>query len=196
MSSIENYTIPLSIQGEHFRAVCHRIHMDGMSGTYIDFPGHIAETDDGVDAADCPLDRLLMLEGTVIHLDRAGRGREVTAEELDAAGVAVKGDALVIHALGEKEFYDYSVETIPYYGPSAIEWILSKDVRLFASDIYENKAELQGIFSELFRRGVATVCCPVNLRQVSETYPRVSAIPARMEGAVQLPCRCFVVERV
>jgi len=193
-ADVENYVIPLSIQGASYRAICHRLRLNGMSGTYLDFPGHIAEFDDGADAANFALDDLFMLETTVIHLAREGRGRQVEADELVASGVDVKGDALIIHALGEKECLDYTQDTIPYFGASAIEWIANQKIKLFASDIYENKADLQGIFSELFRRGALTVCIPVRLHQLRETYSKCCVIPVRMKGVVQLPCRFFVVE--
>lgn len=196
VSRAEDYSIPLEIQGEKYKALCHKIHIDGMSGTYLDFPGHIVETDDGVHAGNCPLTDLFMLDTTVIRLDRHNSKREVTGEELDAANIEVKGDALIIHALGDRDCTEFDIHNIPYFGPSAIQWILGQQFRVFASDIYENKADLQGIFSELFSRGVPTVCVPVNLRQIRETYPKSCIIPARMRGIVQLPCRFFVVEGV
>jgi len=189
-----DYTIPLSIHGERYTALCHRFDMDGMAGTYIDFPGHIAEFDDGQTASNVAIEDLFMMPGTVIHLNRANRGREVTGEELDAAGVEVKGQALIIHALGQQDCAQMDEASIPYFGPSAIQWIVSHPLRLFASDIYEKRPDLQGIFSELFRRGVNTVCLPANLDQLRATYPRLCAIPARMEGVVQVPCRFFAVE--
>ncbi|HRU05685.1 MAG TPA: cyclase family protein [Candidatus Brocadiia bacterium] len=189
-----DYNIPLSIRGEKYTALCHRFDMDGMSGTYIDFPGHIAEFDNGQHAGNAPLEDLFVLDGTVIHLDRKGRGREVTAEELRATGVKVKGQALLIHALGHQDCAQVDEATIPYFGPSAIQWIVSHPLRLFASDIYEKRPDLQGVFPELFRRGVCTVCMPANLDQLTQTYVRFCAIPARMEGVVQAPCRFFAVE--
>ena len=190
----EDYFIPLAVQGRSFKALCHRFAFDGMSGTYLDYPGHAVETDDGDHAGVCPLERLFMLPTTVIHLDRDPADRVVTAAELEGAGVEVRGEALIIHALGAKRSSDFTETTIPYFGPDAVEWIASHDIRLFASDIYENRADLQGIFTELFARGVSCVCQPVNLDRLHETYPRCCVIPARMEGAVQLPCRFFVVE--
>ena len=190
----EDYFLPLAIQGRAYRALCHRFAFDGMSGTYLDYPGHVAETDDGDHAGVCPLERLFMLPTTVIHLDRDPADRVVTAAELEGAGVEVRGEALIVHALGAKRFSDFNLETIPYFGPDAIQWIVRHDLRLFASDIYENRHDLQGIFTELFVRGISCVCLPVDLHEIRETHPRCCAVPARMEGAVQLPCRFFVVE--
>ena len=196
MSQKEDYFVPLRIGDRDYTALCHKLHCDGMTGTYLDFPGHVVETDDGVRAADVPLERLFMLEATVLRLDRDPANREVTADELEAAGAEVKGDALIVHALGPRAFHEFSSDTIPYYGPSAIRWIMEQDFAVFASDIYENKADLQGIFTDLFARGALAVCCPVNLHAIREAHPRACVIPARMEGVAQLPCRFFVVEGV
>jgi kynurenine formamidase len=164
-----------------------------MTGTYIDFPGHIAEFDDGADAANYPIERLFMVETTFIRLDRAGKGREITAEELDAAGVEVRGDGLFIHARGETPWFE-SPKDIPYYGPSAIDWIVARKIHLFLSDVYEKRPDQQGIFVELFRRRIACVCCMVNLSRVSQRYVKVCAIPLPAAGVKQVPCRLLVVE--
>ena len=193
-ASVVNYTIPLSVRGEPFQAVCHKLRMDGMSGTYLDFPGHVAETDDGLHAGDCPIEDLFMVETTTLRLDRDPMERAVTADELRGLGVQVKGDALIVHALGEKRFYDYGLDDIPYFGRDAVQWIRDQGVRIFASDIYENKADLQGIFTALFADHVSCVCHPVNLGEIRRTYSRCCVIPLRMEGIVQLPCRFFVAE--
>ena len=190
----EDYHIPLSIKGRAYKALCHKLRCDGMSGTYLDFPGHVVETDDGLHAGNCPLEDLFMLPATFLRLNREGKGREVTADALEAAGAEVRGKALIVHALGDRGFFDYTNDTIPFFGDSAVGWILDKGVKVFASDIYENKLDPRGIFTELFAAGTAAVCCPVNLQAVRATYLRVCVVPLRMEGAVQLPCRFFVVE--
>ena len=189
----ETYIIKLPIKGDVYDGVCHRFEWNSMSGTYIDFPGHIARFDDGSDAANYPLEKLFMVETTFINLKREGRERAITAEELDAAGVEVTGEALFIHAREGTPFYR-SKENIPYYDPSAIEWIVSRDIRLFLSDVYEKQPDQQGIFVELFRRGIACVCCMVGLEQVTQQQVKVCAIPIPAAGAKQVPCRLFVVE--
>lgn len=189
----ETYILKLPIKGNTHDGVCHRFQWHSMTGTYIDFPGHIAEFEDGADAANYPIEKLFMVDTTFIRLDRAGKGREITAEELEATGVEVTGDALFIHARSETPWYE-SPEDIPYYGPSAIEWIVSQDIHLFLSDVYEKHPDQQGIFVELFRHGISCVCCMVNLSQVSQQQVRVCAIPILAKGAKQVPCRLLVVE--
>jgi len=191
---IEPYRVPLEVQGERYEGVCYRFVMHGTVGTYIDFPGHIACFDDGQHAGNVPIQDLLMLDTTVIHLNRDPAQREVTAEELEATGIKVRGDVLIVHALGGESFADFDVAIIPYFGPSAIEWIASKRLRIFASDIYEKRPDQQGIFVELFRNRISAICCPVNLHALTEIYPKSCIIPLIMNGVTQLPCRFFVVE--
>ena len=191
----ETYLVPLSVRGGKYRAICYRLAMNGMSGTYLDLPGHIEEFDDGADAENFPLEKLFMLDTTVIHLDRRSLGREVTADELESAGMPVKGDALLIHALGEKKCFEVAPDEIPYFGPSAIQWIVHKRPKIAVSDIYEKRPDLQGIFIELFRNRISCVCVPVNLDRIRETYPKTCIIPLRMRSVTQLPCRIFVVEK-
>lgn len=193
---VENYHVPLPVQGRSFTALCHTMHINGEIGTYIDFPGHIVEYDDGVHAGNCPVEDLFMLDTALIRLDREGLGREVTADELESAGAGVKGDVLIVHALGTRDCTEFGIEDIPYFGPGAIRWIADKRFRIFASDIYEDKTDMKGIFPELFKRGRATVCLPTNLHEIRETYLKSCIIPVRMAGIVQLPCRFFVVEGV
>ena len=192
--TVERYLVPLSIQGGSYQGVCYRIAMNGMSGTYLDFPGHIECFDDGVHAGNARLADLVMAETTVIHLAVEEGRREVTAGDLEGAGIEVRGAVLIVHALGEKSAADFTPDTIPYYGKSAIEWIVSKRIRVFASDIYENVRKQQGVFVELFRRGISTVCCPTSLQELRETYPRSCVVPLAMESVTQLPCRFFVIE--
>ena len=89
---------------------------------------------------------------------------------------------------------DFDQKTMPYYGPSAIEWIVGKRPKIVVSDIYEKHGDLQGIFTELFRNRISCVCLPANLDQIRETYPKCCIIPLRIRGVTQLPCRIFVVE--
>ena len=61
---------PLRGGGRPYTGMIYHFAHDGMVGTYIDLPGHVKETDDGVDAASFPIESLFRVEATVIHLDR------------------------------------------------------------------------------------------------------------------------------
>ena len=161
-----------------------------MVGTYIDFPGHIKETDDGADADNYPLERLVGAGATVIHLDRPDESGAVTAEDLAAACPAeVAGGALVVNALGERRFDEIAQRSV-YLSTDAVRWILDTGVHLLVSDIYESRA-LHGVFLDLFAGGVSTVCYPVSLHRLTAPRVKLSAVPVRIAGVTQLPCRVY-----
>lgn len=171
-----------------YTGVVYRITCDGMSGTYIDFPGHIAETDNGLSADNFPLEDLYRVPASVIHLNfRSGDGA-VTADDLkNAFGGNFSTPALIINALGTLEPKDIECRSV-YLDESAVEWIISCGCKLLVSDIYESTA-LHGVFLRLFEAGVVTVCMPVNLHKIDAKEVKLTALFPKMPGVYQLPCR-------
>ena len=172
-----------------YTGVVYDVKMDGMSGTYIDFPGHIAETDNGVYADNCPLEKVYRVPASVIHLDHRSGDGAVSAAELETAfGGKVTTEALVINALGSNANAGEIDLRSVYLDDSAVEWILASGCKLLVSDIYESKA-LHGVFLKLFGAGVITVCLPVNLWKLTAPQVKLTALFARMPQVTQLPCR-------
>jgi len=176
--------------GESFyTAVEYTFRHTSMVGTYIDFPGHIRETDDGTDADTYPIDKLVDVKAAVIHLDRESGSGEVSAFELQAASPVPAGcGALILNALGSRRFDDIENRTV-WLGLDAGEWIINTGVHLLVSDIYERTPELTGIFNDLFEAGISTVCWPINLHMLTTPYVRLTVLPLRFAGVTQLPCR-------
>ncbi|MBO4305438.1 MAG: cyclase family protein [Lentisphaeria bacterium] len=181
----------LLLQSGHtkYTGVVFTLHCDGMSGTYIDFPGHIAETDDGMTAENASLEDFYRIEADVIHLDKKSGEGAVTGEELEKAlspSPAAGGRALILNALGNKNPRDIEGRSV-FLDESALDWIMGKGYKLLVSDIYESKA-LHGVFLKLFAAGISTICMPVNLF----TLPRrvfLTALFPKIPGVTQLPCR-------
>ncbi len=168
--------------------VTYNINHDGMSGTYIDFPGHIAETDNGLYADNCPLDMLYRLPASVIHMTKKSGDGAVSAEDLEAAfGGKVVTPGLIINALGTLEPSDIECRSV-YLDDSAIQWIIDSKCRLLVSDIYESKA-LHGVFLKLFGAGISTVCMPVNLHKLPAGIVYLTTLFPKMPQVTQLPCR-------
>jgi len=184
-------------QGERaYDARVHALHHWGMAGTYIDFPGHIAETDDGHNAATVPIERLFRLEACVIHLDRAdGSGKIDVAELEQALDTPLDAPAVIINALGERRFDDIEERSV-YLSIDVARWLVAAGVRLLVSDVYESSTDPQGVFPELFANGVYTVCSPVNLHAIRRPRVRLSALPLRQTGATQLPCRLVAEQEI
>jgi len=175
--------------GAEYTGMIYHFSHNSMAGTYIDFPGHIKETDDGLDAASYPVERLYRVDATVLRLDRESGSGAVHADELAAAlaGPAT-GGALIVNALGTRRFDEIEERTV-WFAKDAVRWIIDAGVHLLASDIYESTPVLTGVFSDLFSAGVSTVCCPVNLHLLTAPRVKLTVLPARYRTATQLPCR-------
>lgn len=172
-----------------YTGIIHHFRHNSMVGTYIDFPGHVKETDDGTDAANYPPEKVFRVKATVIHLDRQDGSGRVGADELAASSPGIApGGALILNALGKKRFDEIASRSV-YLGKDAVQWIIEKGFHLLVSDVYESDADPQNVFPDLFRKGIATVCCPVNMHLLTEPEFRVTVLFPRFARATQLPCR-------
>lgn len=163
---------------------------DSLQGTYLDFPGHVIETEDGTDAGNYPLAKLAGIKAAVVHLDRGDGSGAVTADELRGACPPLEGcGALILNALGGRR-YDEIVERSVWIAGDAVDWICGSGIHLLASDIYESQP-LHGVFLKLFQAHILTVCYPINLHLLTRPHVRLWALPMRIPGVNQLPCRAF-----
>lgn len=181
--------VPLVCDGRDYTGVVWHFHHDSMAGTYIDFPGHIRETDDGRGALDYPPGKLHRVRAAVLHLDRADESGAIEAGELSAAcpDTAHCG-ALVINALGKTPFDAIAYRSV-FLAKSAVRWIIGTGIHLLVSDVYESRTCSEGVFPRLFENGVITVCHPVHLDRLTSPYVTLTALPLCVPGAAQLPCR-------
>ena len=172
-----------------YTGVIHDFSFSSMAGTYIDFPGHIKETDNGFDAVSYPIEKLYRRKATVIRLYRDSDSGGVTAEELQSAMLTDKLETpvLIINALGDKQFDEIDWRTV-YLTLDAVEWMCAAGIEVIVSDIYESN-DFEGVFLNLFKHDVSTVCFPVNLSELRESTCEVSIFPLKSPQAVQLPCR-------
>jgi kynurenine formamidase len=161
-----------------------------MAGTYLDLPGHIVETDDGVDARTAPPERFYRLDAAVVRLDRGWRPGRITADELAAAcpPAAFPARAMIVHALGPRRFDQIEARSV-YLGRDAVAWIVRSGISLLVADVYESDTDPQHVFPDLFRAGIYVVCHPVNLDRLNGPRVKLTALPLRVAGATQLPCR-------
>lgn len=172
-----------------FTALVYSFAHGSMAGSYIDFPGHIKKTNDGMHAGNYPIEKLFRVKTTVIHLDRASGSGGVSPEELTAAcPTPISGGALVLNALGKRR-HDSIVERSVYLEKAAVAWIIETRIHLLVSDIYESNNHPQDVFQDLFGAGISTVCCPINLHKLAKPTARVTVLPLRVPNVTQLPCR-------
>jgi len=168
--------------------VCDFSH-NSMVGTYIDFPRHITETDDGRDAASFPVERIFRVDATVVHLNRESGSGSVSAAELqDACPKEINGGALIINALDHRRFDEIDHRSV-YLLAEAGAWICRTGIHPFATDVYESTPKLQNISYGMFQSSISTICQPINLHLLDKPRVKLTALPARFEQVTQVPCR-------
>ena len=182
-------TIPLASPGVKYTGVVYNFEINSMSGSYLDLPGHIAETDNGVDMANYPLEKLFRRRAVVIHLNRESGSGGISGTELEAACQCPiqPGDALIINALGAKSFYEIDERSV-YFDKSAVEFMLEKKIELLVSDVFECKT-IEGVFLRFFEKGISTVCSPVNMDQLTSPEVKLTVMMLPISGVTQFPCR-------
>lgn len=178
--------VPLKSDKTEYTGVVYNISTSTMMGSYIDFPGHIKETDDGVNAANLDLADFTGMSATVIHFDRANEPGGITAEDLEkACGGIPDTPAVIINALGSISSFDIPPRSV-YLTLDAVEWLKKTPCRLLVSDIYESRA-LEGVFLKLFEGGISTVCEPANLHKLPSGKVKLTVHFAKIP-ITQLPC--------
>ncbi|MBR4519299.1 MAG: cyclase family protein [Victivallales bacterium] len=162
----------------------------GMASSYLDLPGHIAETDDGRRGDNIPADAFYQMTTKVLQLNRQSGGGAVTADDLrTAANGDFYAPCIVVNALGDLNPRDIEERSV-YLTFDALEFLAEHGCRLLVSDIFESQ-RLDGVFLWLFQRGISTVCEPINLGRLPLDRPvRLSVIFPPLPGT-QLPCRVF-----
>lgn len=167
-----------------YHGVVHDFELPSMFGTYIDFPGHIRETDDGVRSEEFPL--IYRRPARVLRL--ACEAGPVTADDLAAAaGGPVAAEILIVNALGRRNPAELPPRSV-YLDAGAVEWIIGTGCRLLVSDVYES-VRLEGVFLRLFAAGISTVCEPVKLYELTAPTVELTVLYPPIAGATQIPCR-------
>lgn len=186
-SSIETKEklVPLKSESTAYTGVVYDFRLNSMTGTYIDFPGHIRETSDGMHAGSFPLSDLYRVPATLLRPKRSGSG--ITAAELaEALGKLPATPCIVIHGKAGTNIPLISREI--YLTMESVGWIIDSGCRLLVSDTYESE-RLDGVFLKLFRAGISTVCMPVNLDKLTSQVMKITVFTPLMDGIVQIPCR-------
>ena len=178
--------VPLKSDKTQYTGVVYNISTSTMMGSYIDFPGHIKETDDGVTGANADLADFTNMSATVIHFDRAAQPGGITADDLEkACGGIIDTQAVIINALGSTGSFDIPPRSV-YLTLDAVEWLTKSPCRLLVSDVYESTA-LEGVFLKLFEAGISTVCEPANLHKLPSGKVKLTVHFPKIP-ITQLPC--------
>ena len=186
LPEIVQQEVALKSDKTEYTGVVYNISTSTMMGSYIDFPGHIRETDDGVNGANSDLADFTNMSAAVIRFDRAGEPGGITAEDLENAyGGVPDTQAVIINALGSVSSFDIPPRSV-YLTLDAVEWLKKTPCKVLVSDIYESTA-LEGVFLKLFEGGISTVCEPANLHKLPAGKVKLTVHFAKIP-ITQLPC--------
>lgn len=192
VSAVQTEELRISNQAGSYTGIIHHFNHNSMVGSYIDFPSHVKETNDGSDAANYPLEKLFQIPADVIRLNRADGSGRIAADELAAAcSNRNKSGALILNSLGRRRFDQIAMQSV-YLGKDAVRWIIDRGIHLLISDVYESNTDPQNVFPNLFQNGIATICLPINLHLLTEPDFLVTVLFPRFARATQLPCRVIV----
>ena len=187
---VEPQRVHLKSAGTEYTGVKYLYTIPGMASSYLDLPGHIAETDDGRRGDTIPADAFYQLPAKLLRLNRKSGDGAVTAGDLrTAANGDFHAPCVIVNALGNLNPRDIEERSV-YLTFDALDFLAAHGCMLLVSDIFESQ-RLDGVFLWLFRRGISTICEPVNLGKLPTDRPlRFSAIFPPLP-ATQLPCRIF-----
>ena len=178
--------VPLRSDRTAYTGVIYDLQGDSMQGSYIDFPGHILETDDGQRGDTADLADFYRMDATVIRLDRPSGSGGVTADDLEqACGGMPETPVVIVNALGAREPMDIKFRSV-WLTMDAVEWIIRCGCRILVSDVYESPA-LDGVFLRLFQAGVTAVCEPYRLHRLTASRVKLTIAFPKIP-ATQLSC--------
>jgi kynurenine formamidase len=167
------------------------ITMVGNTGTYLDSPYH--RYADGPDLADLPLDRLVGLPATVVHLDALGH-RGISADDLSGAGV--EGKAVLLHTGWDRHFGTpaYGVGA-PFLTEDASRHLIHAGAVLVGIDsVNIDDTESGGArpaHTLLLAAGLPIVEHLTRLDTLPAIGARFTAVPPKVRGFGTFPVRAF-----
>lgn len=178
----------LASPGTKYTGMIYRFQYGSMCTTYLDLPGHIKETDDGMTAAAVDPAAYFRQPATVLrpHYDpRTGAVR--TADLQQAAAGRILRPTVIINALGDKNDNEVPFRSI-YLSLEAVEWLIGKNCRTLVSDVWESR-HLDGVFLKFFAAGVGAICNLSRLSELPNGEVLLSTVFLPYPGATQIPCR-------
>ena len=157
--------LPLKSPSTRYTGMIYHFNHGSMETTYLDLPGHIAETDDGATAKNCDLRDYYRRKAIVLRIDTPEGEYGITPEDLEKArsGRAWQ-EWVVINALGGKDD-GYQPARKIYLTLEAVDHLIKNGVKLLVSDAWESR-RLDGVFLRFFAAGVSAVCNVINLEQL------------------------------
>lgn len=157
--------LPLKSDRTAYTGMIYYCNHGSMETSYLDLPGHIAETDDGSHAANIDLCDYYRRETMLLRITPPDTEYGITPDDLEAARNGRPWQKwVIINALGN--FDDgYIPSRKIYLTLEAVDHLIKNGVKLIFSDAWES-CRLEGVFLRFFEAGVSTVCNLANLSQL------------------------------
>lgn len=157
--------LPLKSDRTAYTGMIYYCNHGSMETSYLDLPGHIAETDDGFHAANIDLCDYYRRETMLLRITPPDTEYGITPDDLEAARNGRPWQKwVIINALGH--FDDgYIPSRKIYLTLEAVDHLIKNGVKLIFSDAWES-CRLEGVFLRFFEAGVSTVCNLANLSQL------------------------------
>ncbi|MBE6386394.1 MAG: hypothetical protein E7048_12140 [Lentisphaerae bacterium] len=172
--------IPLKSDRTAYTGMVYHFRHGSMETSYLDLPGHIAETDDGCDAQNVNLLDYYRRKTQLLRIKTpANQEYGITPADLEKALNGREWQPwIVINALGSAAD-GYQPSRRIYLTLEAVDYLARNGVKVLFSDAWESP-RLDGVFLRLFDAGISAVCNLVNLDKLPadrEFYLTMSFLP-------------------
>jgi len=168
-----------------------KIEMVANTGTYVDSPFH--RFIDGIDLSELPLESLVDLEGTVIHVQNFGRAITEKAFE----GIDAKGKAVLIHTDWARHWRtDQYFEGHPFLTKGAAEFLAKAGAAFVGIDTYNIDDTTDGTrpaHTALLGNNIPICEHMCNFKTLPNTGFRFHAAPVKVKAFGTFPVRAYVV---
>jgi kynurenine formamidase len=177
----------------------HRFEMSILTGTYFETGAHILPDVRTVDEVSV---EELFLDCSIIKLKEKGPSEHIKVEELEGSGVVVKeGDCLIIYTGWYKMWNKKNfVLNSPHFEYKAMDWIISKKVKILAGDIpcYDdikdpNDSKNLPNLRNLYLSGAMCLAPVVNGDKLENGRGKIIIMPLQVKELAASPSRAVVI---
>jgi kynurenine formamidase len=177
----------------------HRFEMSILTGTYFETGAHILPDAKTVD--EVPVEELF-LDCAIIKLKEKGASEHIKVEELENSPVEIKeGDCLIIYTGWYKMWNKKGfVINSPHFEYDAMDWIISKRIKILAGDIpcYDdikdpNDSKNLPNLRKLYLSGAMCLAPVINGDKLENGRGKIIIMPLKIKGLSASPCRAVVL---
>lgn len=173
------------------------LHVFPHNGTHMEYRLHFYPGTEGID--EVPLETLIG-RACVADLSYKGELDPVTGEDLEKVLRPVwrKGDRLLVRTdylrrnWGREDYWDRP----PYLTPSAAQWAIDNDARLFGLDcLTERPGDAESpVHHALLAAGIPLLEYVTNMHELTKPAVQLFALPTKIAGAEAAPARVIAME--